>query len=206
MFDAVTAGYELQTEWRQVSDSASIIANATIEHGHQADLVVIGQVDPDNNDGIELDFADRVVMETGRPVILVPNAGKIETIGNRVVVGWNATSEAARATLDAVPLLDAASEVWLTWVDPQRDRSTAGEFPGSEMAASLARHGIKVTTDPVPTSGLQAGDALLNRVTDHGADLLVAGAYGHSRMREYVFGGVTNNLLHHMTVPVLLSH
>ena len=74
------------------------------------------------------------------------------------------------------------------------------------MASALARHGVKVATDPVPTEKLSVGDALLNRVSDHSADLLVVGAYGHSRMREFVFGGVTNTLLKHMTVPVLMSH
>ncbi|NNE21365.1 MAG: universal stress protein [Rhizobiales bacterium] len=206
IFEKVTAGYELQIEWRLVHDGTSIVANGVIEHGHQADLVVIGQVDPDNYEGVELDFADRVVMETGRPVILVPMSGQFKTIGDRVVVGWNATSEAARAALDAAPLLAEASEVWLTWVDPQRTPDIAGQFPGSEMASTLARHGVKVATDPVPADGLSVGDVLLNRVSDHSADLLVVGAYGHSRMREFVFGGVTNTLLKHMTVPVLMSH
>ena len=204
-FEAVTGRFALQSEWRLIHDGASILANGVIEHGHQADLVVIGQVNPDNNDGVELDFADRVVMETGRPVVVVPMNGEFNTIGDRVVVGWNATSEAARAALDAVPILAAASDVWLTWVDPQHNRETAGQFPGSEMAATLARHGAKVTTDPVPLDGITIGDALLNRVSDHSADLLVTGAYGHSRMREYIFGGATYALLHHMTVPVLMS-
>lgn len=206
VFEAVTGRFDLQIEWRLIHDGASILANGVIEHSHMADLVVIGQVDRDNNDGIELDFADRVVMESGRPVVVVPKVGQFKTIGDRVVVAWNATSEAARAALDATPLLAEASEVWLTWVDPQREPGTAGQVPGSEMAATLARHGIKITTDPVPTDKLSVGDALLNRVSDHSADLLVAGAYGHSRMREYVFGGATNTLLKHMTVPVLLSH
>lgn len=205
-FEKVTAGYDLRIEWRLIHHGASIVANGVIEHSHQADLLVVGQVDPDNNDGIELDFADRVVMESGRPVVLVPMSGQFKTIGERVVVGWNATSEAARAALDAVPILTEASEVWLTWVDPQRESGTAKQLPGSEMAATLARHGVKVTADPLPTDNVPAGDALLNRVSDHSADLLVAGAYGHSRMREFVFGGATNTLLKHMTVPVLMSH
>ncbi len=206
IFEDVTGRYEVETEWRLVNDGASVIANAVIEHGHQADLVVLGQVDPDNNDGIELDFADQVVMETGRPVLVVPNRGEFATVGEHVLVGWNATQQSARAAFDAVPILSGSKDAWLTWVDPQKSGETADSLPGAELAASLARHGVKVKTDPLPGANADAGGALLSRAADLGADMLVVGAYGHSRMREYVFGGATRELLKTMTVPVLMSH
>jgi nucleotide-binding universal stress UspA family protein len=205
-FEDVAGKNGLRNEWRHVKSRSSIIAPAVIEHGREADIVVVSQVNPDDPDGAESDFCDHVVMETGRPTLIVPYSGKIEPIGGTVVIGWNGTREAARAAFDALPLLQTASQVLLVWVDPEDDGETAGQLPGSEMAATLSRHGINVIAEALPTGHLAAADALLNRVADSNANLLVAGAYGHSRMREFVFGGVTNSLLKHMTVPVLMSN
>ncbi len=198
--------YDLRHEWRQVKDSSSLVADAVITHALAADLLVIGQVNPDRAEAVEHDFCDRIIMETGRPVVVVPRSGQFKTVGERVLVGWNATREAARAAFDALPIMESASAVWLTWVDPQREPDTAGQLPGSEMARTLSRHGIEATIDSMPTADLDVAGALLNRAADHDADLLVAGAYGHSRMREFAFGGATRGLLNRMTVPVLMSH
>lgn len=205
-FDEFLRRNDLRGEWRQVNSDSSIVANEVIAHGREADLLIISQVSPDNPDGIENDFCDHVIMDTGRPVLVVPYAGKFASVGERVVVGWNARREAARAAFDSLPLLKTASEVLLVWVNPQREEHAAGQLPGSELAASLARHGVKVTAEAMPAGDLDAGDALLNRVADANAGLLVVGAYGHSRLREFVFGGVTRNVLTHMTVPVLMSN
>ena len=196
----------LRNEWRHVKSHSSIIAPAVIEHGREADLVVASQIDPSDPDAAENDFCDHVVMETGRPTLIVPYTGNVEPVGGTAIVGWNGTREAARAAFDALPLLLAASEVFLVWVDPQNDGDAAGQLPGSEMAATLSRLGVNVTAEALPTGTLSVADALLNRVADSNANLLVAGAYGHSRMREFVFGGVTDSLLKHMTVPVLMSN
>ena len=82
----------------------------------------------------------------------------------------------------------------------------AGDLPGAELASVLARHDIKVFTRSISASGLAPADVLLNEAADNGADLIVIGAYGHSRLREFVFGGVTRSLLQNMTAPVLMSH
>lgn len=196
----------IEAEWRKVEISSPNIADGVIEHGLQADLIVTSQANEEANDGVEADFCERVVMESGRPVLLIPKSGKFADFGYNIIVGWNATREAARAVFDAMPLLEQSESTRLIWVDPQNTGGKAGNLPGSEMATTLARHGIKSTAEAMPTDGIGQGDALLNRASDLGADLIVMGAYGHSRMREFVFGGATHTLLNQMTVPVLMSH
>ncbi len=192
-------------EWRLV-DSASVdISDGVIAHGYQADLVVASQKNSEVANGIEDDFCDRLVMEAGRPVLLVPMSGEFKTLGQHVVVGWNAGREAARSVFDALPILKQAARVHLVWVDPQGSTS-AGDLPGAEIAASLARHDIEVTAEALKGDHEGAGAALISRATELGADLLVTGAYGHSRVREFVFGGVTRTMLKAMPVPVLMSH
>ena len=135
-----------------------------------------------DSDGLEDDYCETIVMEAGRPVMLLPHQGSFYTIGENIIVGWNATREASRAIFDAMPLLEKSKETRLIWVDPHKQKDQAGDIPGAEMAASLARHGVKATAEAMPTSGsIGAGNALLNRASDLGADLIVMGAYGHSR-------------------------
>jgi len=196
----------LSSEWRRVESTSPLVADVVIDHGLAADLVLISQTNTESEDGVELDFAERVVMEAGRPVLIIPLYGTFSTVGASVLVGWNSTRESARAVFDAVPLMQSADKVYVCWVDPKKDEAVAGQLPGSEIAASLARHGIKATVEPLPTSGLMAGEALISHASDIGADLLVMGAYGHTRMREFVFGGATRYVLQSMTVPILLSH
>jgi nucleotide-binding universal stress UspA family protein len=196
----------LAAEWRFVDSHSSEIAATVIEHARQADLVVVSQVNPDSDSGIDTDFAERIVMDSGRPVLVVPAFGTFKRCGPRALVAWNGRREAARAAFDAVPLLQSCDSVQVTWLDPQDDMDVPGSLAGAELATALARHGIKVTAEAMPTSGIGAGEALLSHASDLGADLLVMGAYGHSRTREYVFGGATRTILGSMTIPVLMSH
>jgi nucleotide-binding universal stress UspA family protein len=193
-------------EWRFVDARSAEIAATVIEHGHQVDLVVLSQVDPDGESGIEGGFAERVVMDSGRPVLVVPFYGAFKEVGRRALVAWNASREAARAAFDAVPILNTCQSVHVSWLDPQESLDVPGSVPGSELAAALSRHGVKVTTEGLPTDDIGVGEALLSHASDLGADLLVMGAYGHSRTREYVFGGATRTIFGSMTVPVLMSH
>jgi nucleotide-binding universal stress UspA family protein len=196
----------IAAEWRFVDSRSPEIAATVIEHARQADLVVVSQVDPDSDSGIDIDFAERIVMDSGRPVLVVPAFGTFTRCGPRALVGWNGRREAARAAFDAVPLLQACEAVQVTWLDPQDDMDVPGSLAGAELATALARHGLKVTAEAMPTSGIGAGEALLSHASDLGADLLVMGAYGHSRTREYVFGGATRTIFGSMTIPVLMSH
>jgi nucleotide-binding universal stress UspA family protein len=205
-FDGHMQAKGIAAEWRFVDSRSPEIAATVIEHARQADLVVVSQVVPDSDSGIDTDFAERIVMDSGRPVLVVPAFGTFTRCGPRALVGWNGRREAARAAFDAVPLLQACEAVQVTWLDPQDDMDVPGSLAGAELATTLARHGVRVTAEAMPTSGIGAGEALLSHASDLGSDLLVMGAYGHSRTREYVFGGATRTILGSMTIPVLMSH
>ncbi len=139
-------------------------------------------------------------------MLVIPRAGHHSTIGERVLVAWNGKREATRAIFDALPLLKQAKDVKVLAVESGRKGEDV-DFPAAEISAALARHGVKVeAARTVLEGGAAIGDELLNRVSDEGRDLLVMGCYGHSRMHEFVFGGVTRDILGNMTVPVLLSH
>ncbi|MFO0991105.1 MAG: universal stress protein [Hyphomicrobiales bacterium] len=190
-----------------VVDSPSpLICDSVIEHGRVSDLVLLSQVDTSGNQGVELDFVGRVVMEVGRPVLVLPLKAKpVETMGT-AIVAWNGRREAARAVFDSLPLLRRAKEVRVVRVDPQGDEEGAPTIAGSELAETLARHGINAIAEPLSSNGQEAGLALLTKVFDVGADLLVMGAYGHSRAREFILGGATRETLKNMRSLVLFSH
>jgi nucleotide-binding universal stress UspA family protein len=193
-------------EWRTVDSPYPDIASSLVDHGRNADLIVVSQIKLGSDTNIELDLVARVLMESGRPVLIVPQTWKGEAPGSVIVAGFNGTKEAARNLFDAVPLMQGAREVRLVWVDPYKQRLEAGEVPGAEAAAALARHGITAVAEPMLTDGRNGGEALLMRAHDLGADLVTMGAYAHSRMQQYIFGGATRHVLEHMQVPVLMSH
>ncbi len=167
-----------------------------------SDLVVVSQVRPDSQSGSAEDMVDDLILVSGRPVLVIPYIGAPDKIGRKVLVAWNASREAARAVADAMPVLESAESVEVFAVEP----NGIGDAPGADIAEHLARHGVKATATRTAGLDIDVGDVLLNQVADTGADLIVMGAYGHSRMRELVLGGATRHMLQHMTVPVLLSH
>lgn len=174
---------------------------------HHADLVVIGQPEPENPNFARIgDLIEHLLLQAGRPLLLVPYAGKFDRIGSRVLVGWTETREAARAVHDALPLLAGAEQVTALTILDGRHAPAQGEPPAAELARHLQRHGITATAARTVTDGIANADALLSYACDIGVDLLVMGGYGHSPLRERMLGGVTRSLLQHMTVPVLMSH
>jgi nucleotide-binding universal stress UspA family protein len=195
----------LKGEWRTVNSLYSEIAPSLMKHGCAADLIVVSQITENPVENIEPGLVETVVMESGRPVLIIPRNGSLAEVKS-AVVGFNATRESTRALFDGLPLLRSAGDVRVVWVDPYKERSVAGEVPGAEAAEALARHGIRATAEGLAAGGVNAGEALLQHVNDLGAELLVMGAYAHSRMREYIFGGATAHVLAHANVPVLMSH
>jgi nucleotide-binding universal stress UspA family protein len=143
---------------------------------------------------------------TGRPVLVVPQIGAPSTVGKTVMLCWNASRESARAAADALPFLQAAEKVVILIVDPEVSADGHGQEPGADVAIWLARHGVKVTVQRDIAADAQIGEIILSRAADHGADLIVMGIYGHSRLREIVLGGVSRTMLSSMTVPGLMSH
>ena len=193
----------LSAEWRVTE---GLEADPAV-HARYVDLTILGQLDPDGGD-TELirPRPELVALASGRPILAVPYAGQFETVGRRVLIGWNATREATRAVNDAMPLLAAADVVTVLTIDAREGPDAHGELPGADISLHLARHGVKATIERTVSAGVPAGEVLLSRAADLGADLLVIGAYGHSRMRELLLGGATRSILRSMTLPVLMSH
>jgi nucleotide-binding universal stress UspA family protein len=176
-------------------------------HGRYADLLIISQIDPGapRADEIMRDIQS-VIFAAGRPILLVPYIGRIKTLGTNVLVAWNASREATRAVTDALPLLKRAAKVTVMVVRPRADAKAHGDIPGADIAAYLARHGVKVEVSAEEGEGIEVGELMLSRVADLNIDLIVMGAYSHSRLRELILGGATRTILGSMTVPVLMSH
>jgi nucleotide-binding universal stress UspA family protein len=182
------------------------VADALATNARYADLVILGQYDPDDPASGPRYLPEEVILGSGRPALLVPYIGPAATFGERVMVAWDASREAARAVNDALPLLERAKAVGVVTVNPREQPFGHGEEPGADIGLHLARHGIKVEVQRVEARELDTANAILSHLANEGADLLVMGAYGHSRLREVVLGGVTRTILADMTVPVLMSH
>jgi nucleotide-binding universal stress UspA family protein len=204
VFEATANRLGISAEWRLVSGYPS---ETIALHGRYADLIVLGQLDPDDLQARLLrPLPEEVALAAGRPVLVTPYAGSWDRIGGRVLVGWDASREATRAVNDAMPLLAAAEAVTVIAVDPAAGPAGHGEVPGADIALHLARHGVTATIESTVSAGIGIGNALLSRASDLAADLLVMGAYGHSRVRELLLGGATRTIINSMTLPVLMSH
>jgi nucleotide-binding universal stress UspA family protein len=204
-FAAATANQPFVAEARSLKVPHIELAGVVMDHGRAADLIVAGQADPDWDLSGLMDFPERLAVESGRPVLVVPYIGRYSEIGRNVVIAWKAGRESARAVFDALPILQAADKVHILEVKERAD-DVGVMAPDTAIAASLSRHGIKSTVQTSVAADISVGNDILSRLSDLNADLLVMGAYGHSRMREFVFGGVTRHIFRHMTVPTLFSH
>jgi nucleotide-binding universal stress UspA family protein len=192
----------LRSEWHTLRDPGI----PRIRHlAHCADIAIVGQVDPDAPDEAVALRPEELALGSGRPVIVVPYIGGPHDFGRRVVIAWNGGREAARAVGDAMPLLREAQSVWVVSINAEEEKD-GHEGPAAELVRHLADHGIKAEPQPLRSKEISAADLLLSRIADLGADSLVMGCFGHSRLREIVLGGMTRDILRHMTVPVLLSH
>lgn len=199
-FEAATRGTSLATEWRTAEGGR---ARSIELHGRYCDLIVLGQADPEDPACVSGGLADKVVLESGRPVLVVPYIGAQRPLDEYAMVAWNRGREAVRAVNDALPLLQKARKVDVLSINPD----PSGEnIPSSDICLHLARHGVRAEARHARASDIDVGDMLLSLAADRGVGLLVMGAYGHSRFRELVLGGATKHLLEHMTVPVLMSH
>jgi nucleotide-binding universal stress UspA family protein len=167
------------------------------------DLAVVGQAEPEIG-AIENIIAETTLFESGRPMIMVPYIQKGPLKLNKVMVCWDGSRQAARAIGDAMPLLAKAGRVEIVII--ANDPGKQDEIEGIDMGQHLARHGLKVEVQRIPGGDVDVADALLSHAADSGADFLVMGGYGHSRLREFVLGGVTRTIFHSMTVPTLMAH
>jgi nucleotide-binding universal stress UspA family protein len=195
----------IKGEWAYETGS---LFSTVMHRAYTADLLVVGQVDPDNPPpATARSLIEDVLMTAGRPLLLIPYAGEFNTVGANTLIGWTPSRESARAVHDALMLLAAPAKVTMLTVETSRPERDAAALPAAGIAEHLTRHGLDVSAArTVVTDGLSPADALLDYASDISADLLVVGGYGHSRTREMIMGGVTRDLLRHMTIPVLMSH
>ncbi|MFZ6846798.1 universal stress protein [Undibacterium sp. RuRC25W] len=171
-----------------------------------SDLVVLGQTNRDEpSPSVLPDFPEYIVLNSGRPALIIPYAGDFHSVGKRPLISWDASREATRAVTDAIPLLKKADLVQVAIFNTKATPDAHGEQPGADIALYLARHGIKVEVSVHKTS-TDIGNALLSLANDLNSDMIVMGGYGHSRFREMIMGGVTRTILESMTVPVFMSH
>ncbi|MCA3555719.1 universal stress protein [Aestuariivirga sp.] len=206
VFEAAMQREGVPHDFHLVDARTPVISDEVVASGRVADLVILSASDPDEVTGVERDFVEQTVMALGRPAIVLPYKGKADISFNDVVVGWDGGREAARAAFDALPLLKKAARVRVVRIDPQKDPSLRGSAAGVDLAEALARHGVKAEAQGYPTDGLDEGQALMRCAEDAGAGLIVMGAYGHSRLAEFIFGGATRFVLDRLVCPVLMSH
>ncbi len=190
--ERVQAAGLANTEWLALEGDVGEVASLCARY---SDLAVIGQTDPEGpTAGSARDLPERMLLGSGRPALVVPYAGRFDSIGQRVLVAWNGSREATRAVNDALPLLERASRVIVLSVNPPDPGSGRGAPPGADIALHLARHGVRAEASAVTTEDVRVDDMLLSQASDVNADLLVMGAYGHSRLGELVLGGATRHM------------
>ena len=185
---------------------AASLAGAGEQFGRIArrfDLAIVGQAETEKDTVQEL-IAESTLFESGRPVIVVPYIQKGPLKLERVMVCWDGSRPATRAIADSLPLLAHAGLVEVVIVADERGKQD--EIAGADMGQHLARHGLKVDINRIPSGDVDVADVLLSHAADSGTDFIVMGGYGHSRLREFVLGGVTHSILRSMTIPALMSH
>src|SRR5260370_16136732 len=193
-------GIRPESEWR----SWPYWSGGVGVHACSADLVVIARPESAAETAGPPGLAESIVLSSGRPIIMFPSRGTVSQ-ARRILVAWNAPRESIRAVADAMPLLAKAAAVEVLVVDHQRRPEGHGQEPGADIARHLARHGAHVEVRRASSGGKDVGRLLLSEAAAFVADLLVMGAYGHSHLREWMFGGVTRTVLYEAGLPVLMS-
>lgn len=173
------------------------------EIARRFDLSVVDQVNPESNT-TEGAIIEGALFDSGRPVIIVPYVHRAPLKLDRVMISWDGSRPATRAIADSMPLLKRAEHVEVVIVGNERGKQD--EVEGADIGRHLARHGLNIGVQRISHDKIDIADALLSHAADSNADLIVMGGYGHSRVREFVLGGVTQSTLHSMTAPVLMSH
>ncbi|MCL5777700.1 universal stress protein [Limibaculum sp. FT325] len=171
------------------------------------DIAIVGQPLPDSeSERLHSEVLDGALFASGRPVLVMPGGNDAAPDFQRIVIAWDAGRTAARAVHDALPFLKAADAVSLTLIDPKAGSGRYGEEPGADIARQIARHGIEVSVDRLPAMGKPVAECIMTHASDFGAGMIVMGGYGHSKLSEQIFGGVTRDMLRGSALPILMSH
>jgi len=202
-FDEVARRATVSAESRIVDVPVASAHNVFANIVRRFDLAIIGQPEP-HKPALERLIVEAALFNSGRPVLIVPYIQRAGLKLDRVMVCWDGSRSAARAVADAMPFIvrAKAAEVVIVTSEPTK----SNEMPGADIAHHLARHGTKVEIKPIVTAEIDVTSTILSHAADASADFLVMGGYGHSRLREFVLGGVTRGILTSMTVPTLMSH
>jgi nucleotide-binding universal stress UspA family protein len=201
-FEAAAKTAGVSAAARMLDASLAGAATTFGQIARRFDISVVGQANPERGAAEEL-MIEGALFESGRPLIVVPYIQKQGLKLDRILLSWDGGRMAARAIADAMPLLARAKAVDLVIVT---ERGKNEEITGATMSEHLARHGVAAAVKRIAKGDIAVQDAILDYVADSGADLIVMGGYGHSRLREFILGGVTRSILKSMTVPVLMSH
>jgi nucleotide-binding universal stress UspA family protein len=202
-FGQATARAGLSAEPLTINASLAGAGEHFARIARRFDLAVVGQAEPRTSTVDDI-IAETALFETGRPIIVVPYIQKGPLKLDTVMACWDGSRQAARAIGDAMPLLTKAGKVEVVIIANEPGKQD--KIEGVDMGQHLARHGLKTVVERIPGGDVDVADALLSHAADSGADFMVMGGYGHSRLREFVLGGVTRSILQSMTVPVLMSH
>lgn len=201
-FEAATKKAGIVAQSRILDATFGGAATLFARTARRFDLAVVGQAQREHGASEEL-MIEGALFESGRPVVVVPYIQKSGLTLERVLVCWDGGRTAARAVGDAMPFLERAKEVDIVIVAEERKND---EITGAKLSEHLARRGIKANVKRIAKGGLAVDAAILDYAADGGADFMVMGGYGHSRLREFILGGVTRSILASMTLPVLMSH
>jgi nucleotide-binding universal stress UspA family protein len=202
-FEQAAKRSAISYETRTLSTSAAGASDELAKIARRFDLAIVGQANRETMGPTEV-VDEGVLFESGRPVIVVPFIQKDGLKLDRVLVCWDASRAATRAVADSMPFLRKAKQVEIVLVSGKGFRTD--EAPGADLAKHLARHDLQVTLKRITSPEIDVASTILSYVADSNTDMLVMGGYGHSRLREFVLGGVTRAILESMTVPTLMSH
>jgi len=195
----------VEAEWQRIDVKAlrRSVAEVVNHYACFADLVVVSQTDHRSKHKFgTADLPARVVLGSGRPVLIVPYAGTFTSVGEKILVAWKTNRESSRVINDALPFLKKADHVHILEVNPI-DQAREELV---RLCAHLADHGVSSKADTSVVTELGVGDVLLNRIADEGNDLLIMGAFAFTHFGTYVLGDVARHILRYMTVPVIMSH
>jgi nucleotide-binding universal stress UspA family protein len=202
-FTAATNKSGISAEPLKLSASLAGAADQFARMARCFDLAIVGQGQSEMST-MEQIIAEAVLFDSGRPMILVPYIQKAPFKTDNAMVCWDGSRAAARAAADAIPIVGKSGRVEIVIITNERGKQY--DIEGADVGQHLARHGFKVEVQRLPGGDIDVADALLSHAADSSADFMVMGGYGHSRLREFVLGGVTRSIFQSMTVPVLLSH
>ncbi len=205
VFQAQVAQEDFSAEYHTISAQSTHASDQLVQTAFRSDLVIASQPDPEHERYDQLGSQKDLIVNSGRPVLLIPPAYEGNGIGNRILLAWNATRESAAAAQGALPFMTRAEETIVLTVSAEQPHSISGDTEGHEVAKTLARHGVQPTVRHVSQIEASVGDQILAEAKANTCDLIVMGAFGHSRLHSFFFGDATRFMLEKADLPVLFA-